>query len=100
MAGVYALRPCRQCGTPTRRRFGQCLDCRGARLMPGAVVHPTMRFELDDDAQAFVEAHPHGATLEEVGAAMGISRERVRQIEEGAVRKLKAAMAHMRRGTT
>jgi hypothetical protein len=40
----------------------------------------------------FVHRHPGGATLEEVGDAFGVTRERVRQIESGALRKLALAM--------
>jgi hypothetical protein len=40
-------------------------------------------------AQAFVDVHPDGATLELVGEVLGITRERVRQIEEVALRKLR-----------
>lgn len=40
-------------------------------------------------AQHFVATHPGGALLEEVGDALGITRERVRQIEQAALRKLK-----------
>lgn len=36
-----------------------------------------------------MKAHPHGMTLEEIGAAMGITRERVRQIETSALMKLR-----------
>lgn len=43
----------------------------------------------DPWAQRFVEEHPGGATLSEVGGALGITRERVRQIEEVAMRKLR-----------
>jgi hypothetical protein len=35
-----------------------------------------------------VTDHPAGMTLEEIGAYMGITRERVRQIEHSALRKL------------
>lgn len=33
--------------------------------------------------------HPCGMTLEEIGACMGITRERVRQIENSALQKLR-----------
>lgn len=36
----------------------------------------------------FVAEHPDGATLAEVSALFGVSRERVRQIEESALAKL------------
>ncbi|MBZ0116592.1 MAG: hypothetical protein K8H88_06350 [Sandaracinaceae bacterium] len=40
----------------------------------------------DRAAQAFVAEHPDGATLEQVGLALGVTRERVRQIELDALR--------------
>lgn len=36
-----------------------------------------------------VNEHPNGMTLEEIGRHMGITRERVRQVEATALRKLK-----------
>lgn len=60
---------------------------------PGAPRSWTWELLLYEDdcyAQRFVEAHPHGATLDEVGDALGIVRERVRQIEEQALEKLGA----------
>lgn len=45
-------------------------------------------WECDAAAQRFVAEHPGGATLDEVGEFFGISRERVRQIEVQALRKL------------
>lgn len=50
-------------------------------------------FALDPVAQAFVRKHPDGATLEEVGEAFGVSRERIRQIEEQALRHLRMRIA-------
>lgn len=43
------------------------------------------------DAMSAVASHPEGMTLEQIGRFMGITRERVRQIEAGALRKLKQA---------
>lgn len=43
------------------------------------------RYADDPAARAFVAAHPGGATLEEVGAAFGVTREAIRQIEERAL---------------
>jgi len=39
----------------------------------------------------FVDEHPGGATLEEVGEELLLTRERVRQIEVAALRKLKGS---------
>ena len=41
-------------------------------------------------AQRFVDQHPEGAPLDVVGDALGLVKERVRQIEEEALRKLAA----------
>ena len=43
---------------------------------------------IDNCALDFVEDHPDGATLEEVGEALLLTRERVRQIELNARKKL------------
>lgn len=53
------------------------------------VERENTRWELDRDAQAFVEQHPNGGTLDEVGQFFGLTRERVRQIEAVALRKLR-----------
>lgn len=52
-----------------------------------------LSWERDPWAQQFVDEHPGGASLEEVGDAIGVTRERVRQIEEKAIRKLQRARA-------
>lgn len=38
--------------------------------------------------QAFVQAHPDGARLEEIGDHFGVTRERIRQLVERAMRKI------------
>lgn len=48
-------------------------------------------YERDVAAQLFVAAFPMGATLEMVGDAMGVSRERVRQLESVAFEKVRTA---------
>lgn len=45
-------------------------------------------WEQDQYARAFVVEHPSGGTLEQVAAVMDLTRERVRQIEAVALRKL------------
>lgn len=47
-----------------------------------------------EDASCVLDvADQGGATLEEVGNLLGVSRERVRQIEAGAARKLQAKIS-------
>jgi hypothetical protein len=48
-----------------------------------------LEWETHRDAQGAVQSHPFGMTLEEIGACMGITRERVRQIENSALSKLR-----------
>lgn len=45
-------------------------------------------YEEDDLTQLFVAEHPGGATLDEIGDLLGVSRERVRQIVEAALGRL------------
>jgi hypothetical protein len=47
-------------------------------------------WEEDEIAQSVVAAFPGGMTLEQVGLCFGVNRERVRQIESKALRKLAA----------
>lgn len=51
-----------------------------------------LEWEHDYIAQRIVEKHGP-LTLDEIGACMGLCRERVRQIEEAAMRKLLIRMA-------
>lgn len=48
-----------------------------------------IEWESHPAAQTAVREHPAGMTLEEIGACMNITRERVRQIEHTALRKLR-----------
>lgn len=48
-----------------------------------------LEWDVHEDAKRAVAEHPAGMTLEEIGAKMNITRERVRQIENSALRKLR-----------
>ncbi len=48
-----------------------------------------MRFGLTDDAEADDDDEPEQMTLEQVGKEFGVTRERIRQIEAKALRKLR-----------
>ena len=81
-----AVKRCQHCEAPIIRGV-TCAACKGVqRVAEGTLVHPTSRYE--DDPAAQMIASLGGATLELVGEAMGITRERVRQIEAAALLKL------------
>ncbi len=65
------------------------LDPRAKPGGPNSWTWDLLCWEDDDWAQAFLAQHPGGATLAEVADAIGVVRERVRQIEEVALRKFK-----------
>lgn len=67
-------------------------DYRPPVKLPPEVKHvrDTAPWHADREAQELVAAHPTGLTLEEVGAHFGVTRERIRQIEAQALRKLRA----------
>lgn len=88
---------CRVCGVPIDRREAQtgtrnCQRHKGAQGAAVPRIDGTTRFDDDLEAQAFVDAHPDGATLEEIGETLGRTRERVRQLETAALRKLLARL--------
>lgn len=89
MRGHYRAHPCPHCGESTTRRK-HCFSCKSVRAQPGALVHPTSRYEADAAAQMI--ASLGGVTLEFVACAMGVSRERVRQIQDRALVRLRARL--------
>lgn len=48
-----------------------------------------LEFYEDSDVQEIIKKHPDGMTLEQVGEVIGVTRERVRQIEVIALHKIK-----------
>lgn len=71
---------------------------RCVRIKPGAPpggprswTWDALPWEADQWAQTFVAEHPGGGSLQEVGDALGMTREAVRQIEERSMRKIERA---------
>ena len=52
----------------------------------------TSRYADDVGAQRLVELHPDGVPLEVIGAHLGMSRERVRQIQDTALARIESAL--------
>lgn len=79
-------RKCSQCGRPGHDRR----SC-GKLVRTGKPFDPwsDLEWEEHEEARQIVAGHPDGMTLEEVGAVLGVTRERVRQIEAVALRKLR-----------
>ena len=76
--------------SPDTRR---CKECRGMHHMPegAGIVSSTTRYEDDVVAQLVVEMYPDGVPGEVVGELLGITRQRVSQIEIRALRKLRGS---------
>lgn len=75
------LGTCRQCRRRTQVVKSLCEGCSEPRYVD------------DPAAQAFVAKHDQGAKLEEIGEHLGITRERVRQIEVVALKRFLARLA-------
>jgi len=72
---------------PQSRRCSGCKNYH--RLKDGDwIVNPTTRYEDDPAARLFVLMFPEGAHGDIVGEALGISHQRVSQIEKTAFRRL------------
>ena len=63
------------------------------RAKRDALVDEDTPYEEDLAARWFVVNFPDGGTLEEVGAMLSVTRERIRQIEKRAIYKLRAVCA-------
>lgn len=93
---------CRVCGTKIdqqrRNAAGKIIGkhnvktCPRHRWLRGGtkiIIDKHTRYEEDVACQLFVRTFPDGATLDSIAMALGVSRERVRQIEGDAKRKLR-----------
>lgn len=68
----------------------RCEWCKGVHIPEGgSAVSPVTAWEDDPDARRLVEENPDGMTLEAIGDAFGVTRERVRQIEQSAIETLR-----------
>lgn len=75
-----------------RRDLKRCESCGAAARMTrhidtGALVDSVTPYAEDVACQMLVSAHPDGLTLEEIGGAMGFTRQRAEQVEAAAIAK-------------
>jgi hypothetical protein len=87
--------PCALCGAPSlprKTRVRRCAAHVGMGAREGALIDSHTRFDQDPYAQALLLALGRPATLEEIGEAMGLTRERIRQLEAEALKKMHAAL--------
>jgi len=91
-------------GDISKRRCGICGNlghdkrtCKWTRVSNKSSTRPfdpwlDLEFGEHEEAKQAVLDHPDGMTLEEVGKYLGVTRERVRQIEVIALRKLRTGI--------
>lgn len=79
--------------------YGFLLPCEGNREGPCKHYEPKFKI-LDPKGRKCVNywAHQGGMTLEEIGSLMGITRERVRQIQDKAEKRLRETVQHYQTG--
>lgn len=46
----------------------------------------------DAEIEQFIETHPHGATYDEIAEVLGVTRQRIPQILESAISKVRRAL--------
>ncbi len=86
-------RHCSACGDANHDRR-QCPKLPPSRRSRGGAFDPwlDLEWELHAEAREVVTENPDGMTLEQVGNVLGITRERVRQIEAIALEKLRTGL--------
>jgi hypothetical protein len=68
-----------------------CKDPAPIKFSKGPEFDPWLHYEWEEhyEAMKIVRENPDGMTLEQIGEILGITRERVRQIEAAAINKLR-----------
>ncbi len=84
------IRYCERCGAFIKRKTGESpANYIERRFCSRACCWHEHGKAADND---FIQEHPDGATLEEIADHLGLTKERVRQIEETALLKLSAGL--------
>lgn len=93
VTGKQSGRHCSACGDPDHDRRS-CPSRPVSRHARGRAFDPWLDLEWEQHAEAreIVAKHPDGMTLEQVGNVLGVTRERVRQIEAIALGKLRTGL--------